>query len=156
MILNPYMAGQDEWSLLSCLILSDVILTSTPTWQLRDFCCFKVSDVFKGVTGALHESSKEIRWYNVPMAWLKASSPWYTYSEELKELRNSGSLVYSKSKHKYRMLCSTAATEHTLYCTSNRVKCNRTILRLKHPLVWNVLSKYFIESFLGICNCIYF
>lgn len=94
--------------------------------------------------------------YNVPMAQLKASSLWYMYSEELKELWKLGSLVYSKSKHKYRMLFSTAATEHTLYCTSNRVKCNRNILWLKHPLVWNVLSKYFIESFLSICNCIYF
>ena len=60
--------------------------------------------------------------YNVPMAQLKASSLWYIYLEELKELWNLGSLVYSKSKHKYRMVCSTAATEHTLYCTSNRIK----------------------------------
>lgn len=94
----------------------------------------KISDVFKGVTGALHESSKEIRWYNVPMAQLKAASPWYVYSEELKQLWNLGSVVYTKSKHKYRMLCSTAATQHNpvLYFKQSNV----TVIYFNWSILW--------------------
>lgn len=75
------------------------------------------------------------------------------YSEELKELWNLESLVCRKWKHKYRILCSTSSTEHTLCYTFKHwamFRCTSSILELKNPPVWNVLTDFI--GFHGVCS----
>lgn len=76
------------------------------------------------------------------------------YSEELKELWNLESLVCRKWKHKYRILCSTSSTEHTLCYTFKHwamFRCTSSILELKNPPVWTVLTS-FIRFSRGMFN----
>lgn len=138
--------------LLTRLVLPGVTGASAPSWLLSNFSCFwKYLICSKELQGVLHPSLKETR--NT-----RCQCPnWRLLHDVLRRIKRALklgklSLQEMKAQIQNSLFYIVYRTYTVLYFKHWAMfKCTGSILELKNPPVWNVLT-YFIRFLLGLFN----